>query len=85
MSTQYGEPWQVHNEDDPPDIRVSAKVMGNIVCEAPTMFDLSMSAWPERSARMIACVNALAGITSETLESAAFLEAIGPFREAKPS
>ena len=77
MSEHTKGPWEIYqgqydeSNDEwihRPHIRsVAPNLMGNIICEAPTDFLLSMIGWEANFRRIVACVNFCQGVDTKTL------------------
>jgi len=71
MGREYNEPWINSMATDGVALHGDAHVMGNICCSPDAKYPESQKHWPARRARIIAAVNACAGIPQEQLAAMA--------------
>lgn len=68
----YGEPWRQYGPKETTwlALREDAGIPGDIVCEPPSGWTDSIKHWPDRASRIVACVNACAGMADPSDEIA---------------
>lgn len=80
-ATDFGEPWVLHSVGEHSWLSLREEnqpVVGDIICDPPSGWPDSIVHWPERAKRILACVNASAGYSTEALEGAG----VGYFHKA---
>lgn len=91
MSTptpDYGEPWEISGDTEAEEWIAATNWTndaGDIICSPPVDAEISVGHWKARSERIVACVNALAGIPDPAAHLAKLDDAIELIRRVSTS